>query len=161
MHFDASDSFRAQVDELLPQVQSLVRTVAARADVQEMGSTAVPGVLTKGDLDINVRLQNREEFDRVVTFLAGHFAIHQPQNWIDGYASFADEHSYALPVGIQVTILGHPEDKFIGQRDRLAANPELVAKYNALKMSFEGRDANDYRASKWEFIETYLSGGSA
>jgi GrpB-like predicted nucleotidyltransferase (UPF0157 family) len=125
-----------------------------------MGSTAVPGALTKGDLDTNVRLANRDEFDQVVEFLRDLFAMHQPQNWTDGYASFADEHSYGLPVGIQVTIRGHPDDKFIGQRDRLAASPDLIEKYNVLKVRFEGRDMDDYREAKWAFIATYLVEGA-
>ena len=37
---------------------------------------------------------------QVVEFLRRRFTVQQPQNWTDGYASFADERSYELPFPI-------------------------------------------------------------
>ncbi len=56
------------------------------ADVQDMGSTAIPGVLTKGDVDVNVRVAG-EDFGRLIEFLRLRFTVHQPENWDDGFAS--------------------------------------------------------------------------
>jgi GrpB-like predicted nucleotidyltransferase (UPF0157 family) len=158
LHFLPSESFRSQVDAVVPQIRALVQEIVADADVQDMGSTAVPGALTKGDLDINVRVRRDDQFRQVVEFLRRRFTVQQPQNWTDGYASFADERSYELPVGIQVTVMGHADDKFLRQRDQLAASTELVESYNKLKMRFQGGDVDAYREAKWAFIETHLRG---
>lgn len=50
------------------------------AEVHHVGSTAVPGSLTKGDLNINIRVI-QEDFDRAVNILKSHYSIAQPQNW--------------------------------------------------------------------------------
>jgi GrpB-like predicted nucleotidyltransferase (UPF0157 family) len=156
LQFLPSESYRPQVDAVLHQISSMVQQVLPDADVQDMGSTAVPGALTKGDLDVNVRVSNRKQFHHIVEWLRSRFPVHQPENWTASYASFADEHEYELPVGIQVTIRGDVDDKFVCQRDRLASSPELLAMYNNLKMTFESGDVDAYREAKWAFIEEHL-----
>lgn len=91
-----------------------------------------------------------------MTTLGQHFEVGQPENWNDGFASF-NAHHFDLPVGVHVTAVGHPEDKFILQRDRLASSPDLVRQYNELKIRFEGCDMDEYRRAKWAFIDQHLA----
>ncbi len=154
--FQPSDMFQRRAAAIVEQIAELVRRAVPDCDVQDMGATAVPGLLTKGDVDVNVRVA-AIDFPAVIEFLERHFSVHQPQNWSDGYASFADDYSYALPTGVQVTIVGHPDDKFLAQRDRLAADPKLIALYNELKREHDGGTMEGYRSAKWAFIATHLA----
>jgi GrpB-like predicted nucleotidyltransferase (UPF0157 family) len=156
LHFAFSETFQPVAIAIVEQVGVLVRSVVPHADVQDMGGTAVPGLLTKGDVDVSVRVTS-ESFAAACEVLRNSFVVHQPENWTDGYASFADESSYPLPVGVQVTIMGHSDDRFLQQRDRLLDDPALVAKYNDLKRAYEGSTQDEYRPAKWAFIEKYLS----
>jgi uncharacterized protein len=151
-----SQVFQPAAAEIVEQIAALVEPLTAGADVQDMGATAIPGLLTKGDVDVNVRVA-AGDFAPLVEFLGRRFEINQPQNWTEGFASFADETNYALPVGVQVTILCHADDVYIAQRDRLAARPDLIAEYNQLKSGYEGSDMDDYRTAKWAFIDAHLS----
>ncbi len=119
------------------------------ASIEHIGSTAIPGTLTKGDVDINVRLK-LEEFDEVVEILKTLYKINQPENWTKEFASFKDD---SRDLGIQVTVLGSAEDYFVAQREYLKSHPEAVTELNALKERFEGKNMDEYRGAKEEFYE--------
>ena len=59
------------------------------AEIEHVGSTSIPGALTKGDLDLLVRV-DVVGFDPAVTALRAMYAVHQPENWTPTYASFTD-----------------------------------------------------------------------
>jgi GrpB-like predicted nucleotidyltransferase (UPF0157 family) len=155
VHFEMSEVSQPRAAEIVQAVAALVRAEVPSSDVQDMGATAIPGLLTKGDVDVSVRV-DAEEFPRVVEFLGAHFNVHQRHNWTNSYASFADDDRYSLPVGIQATVVDGREDTFVAQRDRLAARPQLIAEYNALKRRYEGADMDEYRAAKHAFIAAHL-----
>src|SRR4051794_39704823 len=71
------------------------------AEVHHIGATAMPFGRTKGDVDVNVRV-DASDFAGVVAALQETFDVAQPQNWTPEFASFSTD-SYPLPFGIQVT----------------------------------------------------------
>lgn len=155
--FAPSQEFAEKVKKLFGRIRSELLDKFPNADIQDMGSTSVPGLLTKGDLDINMRV-DKEDFAAAVEYLKTKYHPHQLGNWSDGFASFSDgEGNNELPLGIQVTVKGHEEDKFLRQRDLLASRPDLIAKYNKLKQEYNGREMDEYRQAKWRFIEDNLT----
>lgn len=129
-------------------------------DVQHVGGTAVPGALTKGDVDLCVRVA-QVRFQDAVAALRSVYAIHQPENWTATYASFKDE-TGELPVGIQLTVAGSLDDHFVATRDLLRSDANLLLRYNALK-SAHRRDNDRYREAKATFFDNLTTkrlGGS-
>lgn len=118
-------------------------------DIEHIGGTAVPGSISKGDLDINIRVTT-EDFESVIEALKTFYKINQPKNWSKEFASFKDD---SRKLGVQVTVIGSPEDYFVAQREYLKNHPEAVSELNALKEKFEGRDMEEYRKAKEEFFE--------
>src|ERR1700742_2958060 len=103
------------------------------ARIEHIGSTAVPGSLTKGDLDICVIVEG-EEFERASGVLAARFAIHQPENWSATLASFTAPSEDGIDVGVQLVPAGSADERaFVGWRDRLRAHPHLRARHHELK----------------------------
>lgn len=150
--FRRSDKIQEQAEQLfIEQKEKLVHLIPG-ADVQHIGGTAVPGLLTKGDLDINVRV-DKETFPLAVEALRKLYVVNQPENWTDAFASFKDDTSFVLPLGIQVTVVGSPEDHFIKHRDAFLRDSTLVKKFNDLKRKFDGRDMASYRSAKAKFLE--------
>lgn len=147
----AVDAHREVVLELVPG-----------AEVEHVGATAVPGALTKGDVDVLVRV-GASEFPAAVEALSGRYAIHQPHNWTPTLASFTDPDAAELPVGIQLVVRGSEADMFFGPfRDALIGSDELLAEYNELKRGLDGLEYERYTELKGQFIERVLrerSGG--
>jgi GrpB-like predicted nucleotidyltransferase (UPF0157 family) len=132
---------RAQLEGLLPG-----------ARIEHVGSTAVPGSLTKGDLDICVIVEGAE-FERASRALAERFEIHQPENWSASLASFTAPSEDGIDVGVQLVPAGSPDElHFVGWRDRLRADPELRARYDELKRRHQGDGMDAYRAAKEHLI---------
>ncbi len=135
-----------------------IARVLPEAAIEHVGSTAIPGALTKGDLDLLVRTP-AERFAGAVAALRDRYAVHQPENWTPTYASFADRGSHDPPVGVQLVVAGSADDAlFAPFRDALIADPQLLAQYNALKRGLDGAEYDDYTDAKQAFIERVLAG---
>ena len=118
------------------------------ARVEHVGSTAVPGSLTKGDLDICV-IVTGGEFERASRVLAERFRIHQPENWSPSLASFTAPSEDGIDVGVQLVPAGSPDERaFVGWRDRLRSDPDLRARYDEAKRRHRASGMDAYRAAK-------------
>ena len=146
---------RAGADELFERVVARIRPLLpASADIRHIGATAVPGCLTKGDLDIVVRVE-ATNFRAADAALAAHFARNTGSTHSDTFSSF--ESASAIPhVGIQLTVIGAQNDFFHTFAEALRRDPDLLARYNALKRAFDGQPMEVYRAAKSTFIEHVL-----
>jgi len=125
------------------------------AEVHHIGATAMSFGHTKGDVDVNVRVEG-STFSAVVTALRGRFAVAQLENWTATFASFACD-SYALPLGIQVTVIGSTDDFLLTLHDRIRASPELVRRYDDVKVGAAPRGRTAYWKAKNEFLQRLLA----
>jgi GrpB-like predicted nucleotidyltransferase (UPF0157 family) len=124
------------------------------ARIEHVGSTAVPGSLTKGDLDICAIVAG-EEFEPASRVLAERFEIHQPENWSATLASFTAPSEDDIDVGVQLVAADSDDElHFVGWRDRLRADPELRARYDELKRRHQDGGMDAYRAAKEKLIRT-------
>jgi len=127
------------------------------AEVRHRGATAVPGCLTKGDLDIVVRVP-ADRFDAAQHYLD---ATHQPNLKSVRREDFA---AYSAPIsdidtGVQLVIANTRLDVFERFYQVLLTQPERLADYNALKRRHEGGSMADYRIAKSAFIQSVLKLG--
>ncbi|UJR84006.1 GrpB family protein [Sandaracinus amylolyticus] len=147
---DPSEHARVR-DEVLAQ---LSRALPSWAEALEVGSTAVPGVIGKGDIDLLVRVP-RERFDDARAIVDRLFERNPRQLSNEQYQGYlVPSH---LDVAIQLTVRGGPYDDFVAFLDALRASPSLVERYNALKREWDGREMDAYREAKSRFITEALS----
>lgn len=147
---------RAAVQAAFAEHRRRVLELVPGAEVEHVGSTAIRGALTKGDLDLLVRVEARE-FDAAVAGLGGVYAVDQPENWTRTFASFSERRAAVPPVGLQLVVAGSAEDALFGPfRDALVADPALLAEYNALKLDSDGEDYERYTDVKAEFVKRVL-----
>lgn len=141
---------------LFERVEKELRALLpASADLRHVGATAVPGCLTKGDLDVVVRVETHAfaEADRV---LAAKFARNEGSKRTACFSSFED--SGTVPhLGVQLTVKGGVDDYFHSLSDALTEDPALVEAYNALKRRFDGQPMEAYREAKGAFIRDVLA----
>ncbi|MCF3933040.1 GrpB family protein [Acuticoccus sp. M5D2P5] len=146
---------RRKAERLFTVVRAAIVARLPEADIRHVGATAVPGCLTKGDLDIVVRVE-AADFPAADHALGAHFARNDGSVRTDAFAAFADDRSDP-PLGVQLVAIGGPLDVFHHFVEALRASPGLVAEYNALKSRFAGADMEVYRRAKSAFIEEVLA----
>lgn len=126
------------------------------SEVEHIGATAVPGALTKGDVDLLVRVPP-ERFEGAVQVLRSYCAPHYPEDWTPTLASFKEQPEVELPVGIQLVIADSADDRlFVRWRELLRKDPDLLARYNEFKSAHAGENYAEYTKAKGQFIEQVL-----
>lgn len=146
----------ADAERLFERIEAELRALLPpSADIRHIGATAVAGCLTKGDLDLVVRIA-AEDFALADQALAERFARNIGSKRTDTFSSFEDAET-SPHLGIQLAIAGSEDDHFHLFVDALKAEPELVAAYNALKREFEGKSMEVYRTAKGDFVAAVLS----
>lgn len=135
---------------------SLIAFLPASAEVLHVGSTAVVGCLTKGDLDVVVRVA-RHDFSMAEAELA----VRYPRNLTSARTHDFSAFCAAPEVGIQLTAIGGAFDFFHVFSDALRAAPELIEAYNRLKRRYDGRPMEDYRKAKDAFVTALLANRGA
>lgn len=123
-------------------------------ELHHVGASAVPGCLTKGDLDINVRV-DPGEFAATDAILARRFERNPGSVRDEQFSAFVCE-DRELPIGIQLSARGGTYDIFVPFVVALRNEQALVKRYNALKRRFQGRSMAEYREAKSRFIQDVL-----
>ena len=130
-----------------------LRLAVPEAEIFEVGSTAVAGVIGKGDLDLLVRAE-AGRFDAVRGQLDAILARNPDQLSSEIYQGYRVDSP--LDVAVQLTATGCSHDNFLAFLDALRADEGLVARYNDLKRAWHGRPMEAYRRAKGEFIRAVL-----
>jgi len=157
VHFIPEAEIREAADAAVGEHRRRILEHLPGAEIHHVGATAVPGALTKGDVDLAVRVEP-EDLQPTQAELGRLYAIHQPENWTVTYASFRDPRATDPPVGVQLVVRDSPDDLlFVALRDLLRSDPDLLAAYNAFKREHEGTSYAVYTEAKERFWEPVLA----
>jgi GrpB-like predicted nucleotidyltransferase (UPF0157 family) len=143
-----------QFDEERARVLAFVKQAVPDAIVEEVGSTAIRGLLGKQDIDIAV-LTSKETFDAIRRRLDSIFERDADQFSDSVYQAYLVK-SF-LDVKIQATVRGGPHDTFDEFLEALRTEPRLVDAYNQLKLHWHGRPMHEYREAKASFIRETIA----
>ncbi len=150
VHFHPEAIFRQRIGSAWERESRRLRAQLPDADLQHVGSTAVPGALTKGDLDIQVRVPSTS-FAAAEAALAAAYARNAGNPAREGFASF-EVRGGDVEVGIQLTSIDGADDSFWRFRELLLARKDLQAAYDALKRAHDGGPMDVYRRAKDAFF---------
>ena len=158
MEFRSERHFRPAVAAAEARHRELIGALIPGAEVEHIGATAVAGVLTKGDLDLMV-VVGPADFASAVEALGSRYAVNQPENWTENFASFAEsDPADAVPVGVQVVTAGsESEATFLRWRKLLTVDPAVRHRYNELKRASAGSTPEAYLEAKAAFIAAELA----
>lgn len=134
-----------------------IKKALPHAEVDHVGSSAIKNAISKGDLDILVRV-NKESMDEGIQALPNlGFKIKEDTLRTDSLCmTFTNE--FPQDVAVQLVARGSEFEDFFHFRDRLNSKPELVEQYNQLKRESTGLELYKYRAKKSAFIQKVLLG---
>ena len=150
------ETARADAECLFGRISSELRAfLPPAADIRHIGATAVAGCLTKGDLDIVVRV-GAEDFIAADEALGMRFARNIGSKRTASFSSFEDVET-SPHLGVQLTVAGGEDDYFHLFVEALRRDRKLAVQYNVLKKQFDGQPMDVYRAAKSAFVTTVLS----
>jgi GrpB-like predicted nucleotidyltransferase (UPF0157 family) len=151
----SSEDARLAACRLFVEVRRSLQNILPSSDIRHVGATVIPNCLTKGDLDIVVRVA-AIDFASANDILSKAFKRNEGSVSTDDFAAFQDANT-SPHLGIQLTTMGGPFDVFHIFAEALRSDPTLVAAYNDLKRRFVGRPMSDYRMAKDRFVAEVLA----
>lgn len=141
------------------RVRAYVAPAVPFAEVEHVGSTAVPGLAAKPVIDVDVVVESEPDVARAPAALASIGYVHR------GDLGIAGREAYAAPEGLPahhlyVVVRGsEPYLDHVRLRDHLRAHPEDAARYAALKRDLApllATDRDAYTDAKAPFIRSLL-----
>lgn len=145
---------KENAEETFKSQKEIINRLIPNLDVQHVGSTAVPNSLTKGDLDIQVRV-SEAQFPKAVEVLSAIYEVNEGSVKTNEFRAFKND-SIDPPLGIQLTVIDSEFDKFFKLRDILLENDHHRKQYDELKMKFEGKSMEAYREAKSDFFNMLM-----
>ena len=151
-----SDDLLAEARRIRDDVESDLAAAGVRGELVLTGGLSIAGALTKGDVDLHLRVEPAA-FADIVARLQRRYPVASPHAWAPTLAVF--DVPAALPTGLAVTPKGSEhDDRFTSTWRALRDSPELLARYNDLKATSAGTPG--YERLKSNFF-TALSQGQA
>lgn len=156
MHLVLSDDLAPVLQASLPGIAAQLAALLPKAEFQHIGSTAIPGAVTKGDVDVLLRVE-ATDFPASVAILRSHFTVKQPENWTEVFASFGDDSSHAFPLGVQLVVRGSEADFFQFLHEYFTADSRRLAEYNRIKTESAPLGPVEYWKAKDRFLSSILA----
>jgi len=144
-------NFKLSAEKTFVFQKKLIKRLIPYSDVQHVGSTAIPNSLTKGNLDIQVRV-SKKQFPQAVTALSTLYESNDGSVKTNEFRAFKNDAANP-PLGIQLTVIDSEFDFFWKFRDVLLQNDSHRMEYDELKKEFEGAMMDEYRVAKNEFFD--------
>jgi GrpB-like predicted nucleotidyltransferase (UPF0157 family) len=149
--FDWSDLVAEDAASAFLEHERRIRERLPDVEVRHTGGTSVPGLLTTGDVDLQVRT-DRESFVAARDALCELYEPLYPEVWHSEGAFFVAPGSQP-PVEVALTAIGSLDDLHHGEAwQRIAGDPDLIERYNELKRAHEGGSVDEYQAAKRDFF---------
>lgn len=102
--FDYQHHMKHHVEKKFTSQKNIILELIPNADIHHVGSTAIPNSLTKGDLDIQVRVPSNQFF-QAVEALSSIYDLNEGSVKTIEFRAFEDD-TKTPPLGIQLTVIG-------------------------------------------------------
>lgn len=153
--FDSSN-YQTQATTVFASVADEVSQLLPDAQLEHIGASAIPGAVSKGDLDICVVVAPQQHAQSVQTLEAAGYAIKADTLRTPALCMLLSPRT-DMDVALQVVARGSEFEFFLHFRDALRSDPRLVEQYNRLKHQFAASGEERYRAEKSRFITAVLT----
>ncbi|WP_039915133.1 GrpB family protein [Cellvibrio mixtus] len=153
MKFYKESEYRAACEALFQKYKVSILNLIPHARVEHVGSSSIPGAISKGDLDVFVGV-SPEKFNESIMLLKK-LGFREKLETLRAPALCMLE-SGIEDVALQVVANGSTFEFFIEFREKLKASAALLDQYNQLKLTCIDLSDEQYRELKSEFIERVL-----
>ncbi len=155
MKFIDPAKYQPQCETLFSEFGDKVQSLLPDAVIVHVGASSVPGLISKGDLDIYVGVDERHHADAVELLTQAGYAIKTDTLRTEQLCMLETDRK---DVSLQVVARGSRfDDVFLSFNAKLRASEPLRDAYNQLKLESVDCSADDYRERKARFIEEALA----
>lgn len=149
LHFEPEPGLRDVIEFRRREIFAQLGSLVPFAELEHIGSTAVPNGWTSGDVDVQVRVDT----PRLAT---AQKEIGSAFERVEGGDSQLSLYKHeGRGVRIYLTVKGGDHDNLVLHRDLLRDQPLLRERYDAMKRRFRRGDPEAYRAAKADFWAEY------
>ena len=150
-----SDSILEQVSLKFNAVRDqLLNLLGPEVDIHHIGATSVPGLLTKGGLDILIRVEPGS-FESAAKALDKSYLRNTRSIRTRDFTAYIIDGD-DLDIGIQLAAKGGAFDFFSSFQEKLSRSQTLRTQYNDLKRAAWPSGPDEYRNAKTRFIRSVL-----
>jgi GrpB-like predicted nucleotidyltransferase (UPF0157 family) len=151
----ASDKYQPDAERAFALIREAVLRVLPFARVEHVGSSSIPGAISKGDIDVCVIVDADRHEETTLALEQMGYTV-KPDTLRTPELCMLQSPSIDVDLALQVIAKGSKFEFFIRFRDALRNDPLLVQKYNEVKLLHSTLDVVQYRAAKVKFIEAVL-----
>ncbi|NUF17192.1 GrpB family protein [Acinetobacter lactucae] len=155
MVFLEPEKYQQRCAQLFNSYQKDISTLLPFAKIEHIGSSAIPNVISKGDLDIYIEVKP-EHFEFAIGQLKTLNFI-EKQNTLRTHELCMLESLNNDDVAFQIVVTDSVFAFFLTFRNKLMDSPTLVNEYNQLKLQCSHLDHDQYRKIKSDFINRVLN----
>ncbi len=151
------EEYSSHVEVLFTKLSRELRLVLPEARIEHMGSSSIPGSISKGDLDVFVGV-DQVNFNDALEEIKRIGFVEKIGTFRSNELCMLVTTKYDYDVAVQLVSNGSEFENFLRFRNILRSSTDLVKKYNAVKLLAENLDENEYRKNKSDFIVHVLQG---
>ena len=151
------EEYSTKTDSIFNQLKLELLKILPTDRVEHVGSSSIPGSLSKGDLDVFVGV-NKDQHVESIELIKSIGFIEKKDTFRSDELCMLITDQFNYDVAIQVVINGSEFEDFIKFRNILRKNHNLVESYNEIKLNAKNLSEDEYRAKKSKFINNVLSG---
>lgn len=154
MKFYLSQDYQSKCRQSFEIFKKEILALIPKAKVEHIGSSAVKGLISKGDLDIYVEVPELELEATIPILETIGFFVKQ-DTLRTPHLCMLEHHTENC--AIQLVAAGSMFKFFLTFRDALQQSEQLRQQYNTLKQKCVDYDEDQYRQVKSNFIESVLN----
>ncbi|HSC83677.1 MAG TPA: GrpB family protein [Pseudomonas sp.] len=151
-----ADGYQPRANEIAAAAASEILARLPGTRIEHIGSSAIPGAISKGDVDLCV-LVAPTQFDYVLCVLEELGYQQKLDTLRTEQLCMLVSPRRDIDLAIQLITLGSEFEFFLTFRDALLASAELVERYNQVKLDAAHLPEDEYRSAKSCFIDAVLA----
>ncbi|MEA9357583.1 GrpB family protein [Bacteriovorax sp. PP10] len=150
------EDYSKHVNDLFVILSKELRSILPDARIEHIGSSAVPGSISKGDLDVFVGVDH-SHFNQALSLIKSLDFYEKKGTFRSDELCMLVTDKFNYDVAVQLVSNGSEFEDFLKFRDLLKTNDEFVKEYNEVKLMAQYLDGNEYRQKKSIFITKILN----
>ena len=153
-----STALTAATNQALSYITTLLQKDYPEISVEHLGSSSWEGSLSKGDIDVLVKV-SEPSFEPLVATLSNLGTGAQPENWTETFASFTLQTTGTQEVGVQLVATGSGDEVEFTRHTKAMKDLSFRERYDLAKQHGSTLGPDGYRRVKDVFWQTFEQSG--